>query len=121
MLQNQTVLTELHVKESSNVCLNTQQICLETARHCVEMGGKYAEREHVRLFLDTAALCHTALDTAGRASWLQAHATSACAAMCARTAAVCDTFPHDECMVRCARLCRECVKYCIEANDMPVA
>lgn len=120
MLQKEVAGTQAGAKVSANICLTTQRICLNTARYCTEMGGEYSQRQFIRLLLDTAALCHTTMDTIYRTNWIRAHATSACAAMCARVAEACDNFPGDEQMIRCAHLCRDCVKFCVEVNTATV-
>lgn len=121
VLRNQATGRQSGAKVSATICLSTQRMCLDTARYCTELGGKYAERQFIRLLLDTAALCHTTMDTIYRTNWIRNHTTSACAAMCARVAEACDNFPGDEQMMRCARLCRDCVKFCVEVNTVTLA
>ena len=121
MLQNQIPDKGSYTKASANVCFGAQRVCLDTARYAMDSSGEYADRQFIRLLLDTAALCHAAMDANEQVSWLKNHALSACAAMCARVAEACDKYPDDERMIRCARTCRDCVKYCIEVNTATVA
>ena len=119
MLQNEVV--RLGPADSANIYLVTQRICLDTARYCIEIGIDYSERQFIRLLLDTGALCHTTMDSAYRKTWVFAHASSACAAMCERVVEACGNFPNDDRIRNCARRCHECMKYCLDAKTVTVA
>jgi len=115
LLQDQVV----DMPVDSNIYLNTEQVCLEIACYCMQTGGEYLVDQSVRLLLDTAALCHSARDNALRATWLHTHTISTLIAIGNKAAAVCERFPHDERMMYCAELCRECVAYCHETTPIP--
>lgn len=109
---------DLETPISSIICQNTKHMCLETACYCMQMGGDYLADQSVRLLLDMAALCHSSLDTALRVTWLHAHTIATLVATGKKAAAICERFTHDERMMRCAELCRECVAYCGEADPV---
>ncbi len=68
-------------------CHQCHSTCLEMAMtHCVERGGRHTEPAHMRLMLDCAEICQTAMNFLTRHSAHHAIVCRACAASCERWA-----------------------------------
>lgn len=84
------------MQECMDACHQCHMSCLRmAATHCLEMGGRHVEPQHMRLMLDCAEICQTAMNFMLRDS---AHHAAICAA--------------------CARVCRACAASCQEVGDM---
>jgi len=103
-------------------CTECHHVCLETITHCLQMGGKHAESQHIRLMLDCAQICQTSADLMIRSSDLHHLTCGVCAEVCARCADDCERIdPDNEQMRRCAEACRRCAESCrqMEASGQP--
>jgi len=74
------------------------------------MGGKHAEPNHIRLFMDCAEICQTSANFMLRMSDFHAQTCGVCADICEQCAADCDRFVGDEIMQQCAETCRSCAE-----------
>ena len=79
------------------------------ATHCLEMGGKHTEPAHMRLMLDCAEICQTAMNFMARASAHHAVVCRACAEICRACAASCERVGDmDDCVQTCLRCAESC-------------
>jgi hypothetical protein len=92
-------------------CQSCQAICLESIDHCLQLGGKHAEADHIRMLMTCAEIC----DTSARFMLLGSHhhtrTCQVCAEVCDACATDCERF-DDETMQRCADTCRRCAESC---------
>ncbi len=94
-------------------CTDCHRICTETAAHCLQMGGKHAEANHVRLLLDCAQVCATSADFMSRGSQFHHDVCRVCADVCAKCAEDCARMGQDDrAMQECADACRRCAESC---------
>lgn len=93
-------------------CLNCHRICLETVQHCLQMGGKHASPEHIKLLLDCAEICQTSANFMLRGSNLHGRTCAVCAEVCTRCAESCEETGDGEQMRACAEACRSCAESC---------
>lgn len=92
------------------------QKCMEDCHQChmaclqmAEMGGKHTEPAHMRLMLDCAEICQTAMNFMARASAHHAVVCEACAEVCRACAASCERVGDmDDCMQACLRCAESC-------------
>jgi hypothetical protein len=106
-------MTDREMQQCIDECLGCHSICLQTVQHCLEMGGRYAEPQHITLLLDCAEICQTSANFMLRGS---VHHTRTCA-VCAEVCRACeDDCRHmggdDEAMRQCAEACRRCAESC---------
>lgn len=91
-------------------CHQCHMTCLATAMsHCLEMGGRHAEPEHMRLMLDCAEICQTAMNFMVRHSAQHAVICRACAEICRACAASCERVGD---MQECVDACLRCAESC---------
>jgi hypothetical protein len=84
--------------------------CLSMASgHCLEMGGPHAAPQHIRLMLDCAQICATAVDFMVRESEFHADFCRLCAQICRACEASCRDLDG---MENCADACRRCAEAC---------
>ena len=96
-------------------CTDCHNICVETTSHCLQLGGKHAEANHIRLLLDCAQICQTSADFMLRGSDLHGRTCDVCAEVCQRCAEDCERIdPNDAQMKECAEMCRRCAQSCRE-------
>ena len=94
-------------------CTSCHNICLETVAHCLQMGGKHAAADHIRLLLDCAEICQTSANFMLRGSPLHTRVCAICAEICERCAQDCERVdPSDQQMRQCAEVCRRCAESC---------
>lgn len=105
-----------HIDASMRACIDECQtchaLCLECASHCLSLGGKLAGYEHQTLLQDCADICRTAADFMLRGSALHRETCRACAEVCDRCAASCESMGGDAMMKKCAEACRRCAESC---------
>ena len=121
MLQDEIAKQRKQLWDCSIQCMSAQRVCLATVRYCLDAGGELCGVQHVRLLLDTAALCQSTAENARRGGWLYVHAAVACAEMCERSANDCDRYPDNEKMQQCAKVLRECADCCKSVQTDPTA
>src|SRR6476661_5654069 len=44
------------------LCQDCHAVCLQLIRHCLQLGGRHAAPEHIRLLIDCAQMCATNVD-----------------------------------------------------------
>ena len=99
------------MQECIQNCLDCHRICLETVQQCLQMGGKHAEANHIRMLLDCAQICITSADFMSRGSEFHGLTCGVCAEICQRCADECERIGGDF-MQRCAEICRRCAESC---------
>lgn len=91
-------------------CHQCHLTCLQMAMtHCLEKGGQHAEPAHMRLMLDCAAICQTAMNFMARNSAHHAIVCRACAELCRACAASCEEVGD---MQECVDTCLRCAESC---------
>lgn len=100
------------VQECIDRCQSCHAICLETANHCLEMGGKHAQPDHMRMLLACAEICDTSARFMLLGSKHHGRTCEVCAEICDACARDCDRFSEDELMRQCADICRRCAESC---------
>ena len=108
------------MQECIRECQTCSQVCLETVSHCLEMGGKHAEAQHIRLTLDCVEICKTSADFMIRGSTFHNRTCGVCAEVCEACATDCERFSDDAHMQQCAQECRRCAQSCREMAGMKV-
>jgi hypothetical protein len=94
------------------ICMETQRILLDTVRHCLDMGGKRAKIQRLKLFFRTASMCQATIEISRKSSNLFYLSCGACARLCDDCANDCDLFPDDADLRKCAETCRRCAECC---------
>jgi hypothetical protein len=111
-----------HVSEKMEKCIqdckNCAEVCLQTVTHCLEMGGKHAEPNHIKMLLDCAEICQTSANFMIRGSKMHGLTCGVCAQVCEACAEDCARFTDDAEMQRCAEACRTCAMSCQEMARM---
>lgn len=100
------------MQECIQNCTDCHTSCLQTAQHCLQMGGKHAEANHIRMLLDCAEICQTSANFMTRMSQFHGRTCGACAEICEACAKDCDRFADDQTMRACADMCRRCSDSC---------
>lgn len=101
------------VKEVSNC----HMVCLETIGYCLEMGGDYADKDHMVIMMNCAETCGLAKKSMVHMSPVHRIICDVCADVCEACADSCNTLPGKE-MSRCAEACRKCAAACRAMADM---
>lgn len=114
MYGNTQITVEEQLRECIQVCNDCHDICEETILHCLETGGEHAKRNHIRIMLDCAEICHTSAEFMVRRSDFHGQVCGACADVCESCAEECERFDNDPMMQRCAQACRTCAESCSE-------
>lgn len=93
-------------------CVECANICEQTLAYCLEMGGRHAEPEHIRLLRDCVESCAMSASMMGRGSRFAGAHCALCADVCRACAESCGRFGPDEQMEACAEACRKCEESC---------
>ena len=101
------------MRECIDRCRSCQDVCLESVTHCLELGGRHASAEHIRMLLACAEICDTSARFMLLGSELHARTCGVCAEVCEACAQACSAF-DDEVMKQCADACRRCAESCRE-------
>jgi hypothetical protein len=106
-----------HMKEEMRQCIQLCQdchaLCTQMITHCLELGGRHAAPDHIRLLMDCAQICTTTADYMARGSSLHDRTCSLCAEICRLCAESCDQVQGDDQLVKqCAEMCRRCADSC---------
>ena len=82
-------------------------------RYCLQLGGRHATPNHIRLLMDCAQMCTTTVAYMARESSLHDRLCGLCSEMCRLCAESCEQTAGNEQMVKqCAELCRRCLASC---------
>jgi hypothetical protein len=85
--------------------------------HCLGLGGKHAQGDHIRLFLNCAQICRANADFMLTGSPFYHLTCAACAVLCAQCADSCEAVgPDDAVMLACADTCRRAEATCKELS-----
>jgi hypothetical protein len=101
------------MQECIDRCQSCQEVCLESVAHCLEMGGKHAAPDHIKLLMACAEICDTSARFMLLGSPHHTRTCEVCAEICEACAEDCDRF-DDDMMKRCADVCRRCAEACRE-------
>jgi hypothetical protein len=95
------------------ICQDCHALCVRTIRHCLELGGRHAAPEHIRLLVDCAQMCQINVDYMLRGSSLHERVCGVCSEACKLCAENCAQLAGDDQMLKqCADLCRRCAGSC---------
>lgn len=112
------IMTEEHhmneeMKRCIQLCQECHVRCIQIIGHCLQLGGRLATPEHLRLLMDCAQMCTTTADFMARQSSVHDRACSLCSELCRQCASNCDRVAGDDQIVKqCAELCRSCADSC---------
>lgn len=106
------------MEQSIQNCLDCYRVCLQTATYCLQMGGKHAAPEHIKLLLDCAEICQTSAGFMLRYSDLHGQTCAVCAEVCEQCAESCRQFEGDAQMKACAEACRRSAESCRQMAQM---
>ena len=99
--------------ESIDRCQSYQAMRVETINHCLELGGRHAAADHVKLLMACADVCDTSARLMLLSSKFQMRTCELCAEICEACAKNCESVGgDDETMQRCAEICRRCAESC---------
>lgn len=95
------------------LCQDCHVLCVRMIGHCVELGGRHAAPDHIRLLMDCAQICTTTADYMARESSLHDRMCGLCSEICRLCAESCEHIAGDDQMVKqCAEMCRRCAESC---------
>lgn len=106
-----------HTNEAMDRCIQLCQdchaLCTRTIRHCLDLGGRHAGPEHIRLLIDCAQMCQVNVDYMLRGSVLHERVCGICAEACKLCGENCAQIAGDDLMLKqCVDLCRRCGESC---------
>ena len=105
--------TDDAMQKCIDLCQDCYALCTRTVGHCLQLGGRHAASEHIRLFLDCAQICDTTAQYLLRGSSLHERMCGLCAEVCRQCADSCLAVAGDDQMVKqCAEMCRTCAGSC---------
>ena len=93
-------------------CQSCQEACLETMSYCLDMGGRHAETELIRMLIACAEICDTSARFMLMGSSLHTSTCAVCAEVCEACGRECERLEDDPTMQRCAETCRRCAESC---------
>lgn len=93
-------------------CIECANICEQTVAYCLELGGRHASAEHIKLLQDCAEACSIAASYMARHSRFYEEQCSLCAEICRVCAESCERLGPDPQMKACAEACRQCEESC---------
>lgn len=93
-------------------CQECDRLCLALVSHCQTKDRQQAGMKQIRLLLDCAEICRTAVGFLPHGSALHLTICNACAVVCLKCAAACEEFASDELMQGCAAACRCSAEAC---------
>jgi hypothetical protein len=102
---------DARMQECIDRCQSCEQACLKTINHCLQLGGKHAAADHIRLVMACAEICDTSARFMSLGSRHHARVCDVCAEICEACAEDCERF-DDEAMKQCADACRRCAESC---------
>ena len=105
--------TDDAMEKCIDLCQDCYALCTKTMGHCLQLGGRHAAPEHIRLFLDCAQICDTTAQYLLRGSSLHERMCGLCAEVCRQCADSCVQVAGDDQMVKqCVEMCRTCAGSC---------
>jgi hypothetical protein len=105
--------TEDAMDKCIQLCHDCHALCTRTLKHCLELGGRHAGAEHIRLLVDCAQLCQMNIDYMLRGSLLHERVCGLCGEACKLCADNCAQLAGDDQMLKqCADMCRRCADSC---------
>ena len=116
--RQQTQQLSAEMQQCIQNCLDCHAICVTTMTHCLQMGGKHAEPQHIKLLMDCAEICQTSANFMLRNSNFHSLTCGVCAEICERCAEDCERMADgDSQMLACATMCRQCAGTCHEMSQ----
>jgi len=95
------------------LCQDCHALCIRTIKHCLELGGRHATPDRIRLLVDCAEMCKINVDYMLRGSVLHERVCGVCAEACKLCADNCAQVAGDDQMLKqCVELCRRCAGSC---------
>jgi hypothetical protein len=106
-----TTMSHQTYQECLDACNACQVTCLHCAVACLNEPSPAELADCIRLDLDCAELCQTAVGYMARGSSQAKAVCVLCATICQKCGAECAKHAHDHCQT-CARACEECAQAC---------
>lgn len=95
------------------LCQDCHALCIQTVEHCLNLGGRHAAPNHIRVLQDCAEMCETTAHFLLRRSSLHERMCGLCAGVCRQCAENCMQVAGDDQMLKqCAEMCRRCAGSC---------
>lgn len=95
------------------LCRDCHAMCTQTIAHCLQLGGRHAAPDHIRLLVDCAQMCATTIDYMLRKSPFHDRICRVCTELCQQCGKDCAQVAGDDQMVRqCIEMCRKCAESC---------
>lgn len=105
--------TDDEMEKCVQMCQDCHALCTRTIRHCLDLGGRHAGSEHIRLLVDCAQMCEVNIDYMLRGSLLHERVCGLCAEACKLCAENCAQLAgEDQMLKQCADMCRRCAGSC---------
>ncbi|HLV21625.1 MAG TPA: four-helix bundle copper-binding protein [Polyangiaceae bacterium] len=93
-------------------CLECANICEQTIQFCLQLGGKHAAPDHIRLLRDCAETCLMSAAMMSRGSHFHRQHCALCAEICKACADSCARLGREPQLQTCADACRKCEQSC---------
>ena len=104
---------DTRMQECVDECLSCYATCEATIAHCLEMGGKHAAADHIKLLTDCARICSISADFMIRESDVHGQVCAICAEVSRHCAEDCERVDSSDKMMRdCAERSRSCAESC---------
>lgn len=100
------------MKNDIKTMIQCYSTCTKMINHCLKKGGEHANADHIRVLMDCAKICQTAIDFALRGSAYHTAVCGVCADVCNACADSCENLNDDEEMQKCIDICRNCAEAC---------
>lgn len=112
-----TTMEDHHMSEDMRRCIQLCQdchaLCIQLIGHCLQLGGRHAAPDHIRLLMDCAQMCTITADYMARGSSLHDRTCGLCAEICRLCAESCERVQGNDQMVKqCVEMCRRCAGSC---------
>lgn len=101
-----------HKKELADSFQHCHDLCLKSLDHCLELGGDYADPQHIRMLTACAEICDVSTRFVPLGSRYLVQTYRVCAEACEACASECDRIADDKIMRQCANACRACASAC---------
>lgn len=91
-------------------CYDSHSMCLSlAANHCPQLGGRYAESQHMQLMLSCAEICQSAVNLMAIGSDRHRDLCRLCAEYCRECARECERLGDmNDCVAACLRCAESC-------------
>lgn len=101
------------MKHCIQLCQDCHALCIQLIGHCLQLGGRHAAPDHIRLLMDCAQMCTITADYMARGSSFHDRTCGLCSEICRLCAESCEQVQGEDQLVKqCAEMCRRCAESC---------